>query len=1283
MTEINTQNQGNLPIILEQNQRLSHSLLWQLQRNYFEQQSIQAWSQGTVPHYITSNPFIANAYAKVVFGFFRDCHAITNSSETLPQFDINQPIYIIELGSGSGRFAYHFLKRFQDIKTNSICQNIPFQYIMTDFTERNLDAWESHPCLQQFLDRGILDFACFDLENNRELQLSHSGNILSADTIKNPVIVIANYVFDSIPQDAFYLENGELYERLVTLSTSQHVANIDNPELLKYLKTTYNNRLIQSEYYEDPEFNQILKNYQQQLTHTTLIFPIAALQGIRNLRHLSGERLLLLSADKGYSQTSSLQNRGDPAIARHGSFSMMVNYHAIAQYFQNQGGQFLNTTHSHASLNICAFLLGSLPHDYLETRLAYREAIEKSSPDDFFALKKGIEKNYQTLTLQQIIAYLRLSYWDANIFWGCFPTLMQQVESASESMESEVYLAIEQIWDNYYPIGEKRDIAFALGTLLSQMQYYPQALQYFDYSLAHYGANADTLYNMGICHYQLEQLEEAQERITLSLELKPDFTAAKRMEIHLQKILNPMATEALAEFPLEEEVAVQITQQEMEMESPIKEILFLLQRLDLRLEYALATAKITYGESTTKDPYRGLHINSEDVHSSLSHPPRVPLFHPDVEINLPADFVPADSRLAQLQQQFELSDFDLEIIAIALAPELDSRYDTLYAYLQNDVRSKRPTVDLALNLLSTTAVEKLQRRIHFAPDAPLIRHNLLHKLPSDNRTNSTFLAQELHLDEQVVRFLLAQPGIDTRLAPFCQLIRPTISLGNLPLNPEIKQALSTLLIENRQKLKPLQFYFQGTDIPIKVSTAEALASELKLPLLKANLAQITENKNNFKPTLNLIFREAWFQNALLYFEGLDILSGDDMAIDYQYLMEAIAQTRDSGITENAIATILSGTQPWIPPATAVIGIISVSFPIPNYDQRRDVWQTHLTEANLSIDNTNLDTLTNRFLLTSHQIANAVKSAENTILWEMSKGLSNQLSKITIDALFSSARAQSGHHLAALTQKIEPKYSWEDIILPPDAKTQLQEICDRTKYRHLLQEKWGFNRKLSLGKGLNVLFSGPPGTGKTMAAEVIASELLLDLYKIDLSQIVSKYIGETEKNLNRIFTAAANSNAILLFDEADALFGKRSEVKDAHDRYANIEISYLLQKMEEYEGIAILTTNFRSNMDDAFMRRLAFIIEFPFPNQKQRRLIWQQIWPDTIPAISDLDLEFLAHHFEITGANIRNIALAAAYLAAADGGVINMIHLIRAIRREYQKMGKILREEDFGKYAGLR
>jgi SpoVK/Ycf46/Vps4 family AAA+-type ATPase len=204
----------------------------------------------------------------------------------------------------------------------------------------------------------------------------------------------------------------------------------------------------------------------------------------------------------------------------------------------------------------------------------------------------------------------------------------------------------------------------------------------------------------------------------------------------------------------------------------------------------------------------------------------------------------------------------------------------------------------------------------------------------------------------------------------------------------------------------------------------------------------------------------------------------------------------------------------------------------------------------------------------------------------------------------------------------------------------------------------------------------------MAAEIMAAELGLDLYKIDLSTVVSKYIGETEKNLARIFVEAETSNAILFFDEADALFGKRSEVRDAHDRYANIEISYLLQKMEEYEGVVILATNFRKNMDDAFVRRIHFTIDFPFPSEKNRRQIWEKIWPERIPLDPDIDLGFMARHFEIAGGSIRNVALAASFLAADDGAIITMAHLIRATRREFQKMGKVVTEGEFGKYASM-
>jgi SpoVK/Ycf46/Vps4 family AAA+-type ATPase len=244
-----------------------------------------------------------------------------------------------------------------------------------------------------------------------------------------------------------------------------------------------------------------------------------------------------------------------------------------------------------------------------------------------------------------------------------------------------------------------------------------------------------------------------------------------------------------------------------------------------------------------------------------------------------------------------------------------------------------------------------------------------------------------------------------------------------------------------------------------------------------------------------------------------------------------------------------------------------------------------------------------------------------------------------------------------------------VILPADQTAQLHEICDSVRLRRQVYEEWRFGRKLSTGKGLSVLFTGPPGTGKTLAAEVIAGELGLELFRIDLSQVVSKYIGETEKGLDRLFTAAENANAILFFDEADSLFGKRSEVKDAHDRYANIEIGYLLLKMEEYEGVAILATNLRQNLDEAFVRRLQFIVEFPFPDAGQRQRIWEVTFPREAPLDNDVDFESLARQVNLAGGSLRNIALAASFQAAKSGGPIRMQHITHATRREHHKIGR--------------
>lgn len=609
---------------------------------------------------------------------------------------------------------------------------------------------------------------------------------------------------------------------------------------------------------------------------------------------------------------------------------------------------------------------------------------------------------------------------------------------------------------------------------------------------------------------------------------------------------------------------------------------------------------------------------------------------------IPAAVIPAGSRIAWLQYTFGLSDFDLDLLTLALAPELDRRYDHLYAYLQNDTHCTRPTVDLALRLFSATIADKLSDRCYFATDAPLIHQEILHLI--SNQTRSTLLTQELHLDEQIIRFLLHQPGLDSQLKPFCHWVDLTLPAAPLHLGSDLHS--------------PLRLYFQGSDHPSKLQTARALAKAIDAPLLKAELPRLVHAKVEAEPALKRLFREAVLEAAVLYLEGVEVLY--EQPTVYGFLLQALAAHQGM--------TILTGELGWRSEISEPLGVVTVAFPLPDFNQRRKGWEHYLKQSEISIEEKDLNALAARFRLTETQIADAIMTVIQQAKW-------NDRSFALLD-LFAAARAQAGQRLDGLAKKIEPSYSWEDIVLPSAQLVQLRELCNQAKYRQVVFEDWGFGR-LSLGKGLNALFSGLPGTGKTMGAEVIAQDLQLDLYKIDLSQIVSKYIGETEKNLDRIFTIAANSNAILLFDEADALFGKRSEVQDAHDRYANIEIGYLLQKMEEYEGIAILTTNLRSSLDDAFVRRLQFMIDFPLPQERDRLEIWQRVLPPQTPRSEDVDLGAIARRFELSGAHIRNIALAAAFLAASEAGIVTMNHLIRATQREYQKMGKLWVEGDRG------
>jgi tetratricopeptide (TPR) repeat protein len=520
--------------VLEEKQRLSQSLLWQAQRHFFERQGIEAWRQRIVPHYITNNSYLANTYARLVFAFLRDCQAVTVAPGEggFPPLNLSQPLYIIELGSGSGRLAFHFLKNFLPLFNRSALKEIPIKFVLTDFAEQTLAFWQTHRSLQPFLASGHLDFAHFDAEQTQELYLRQSGETISPATLKNPLILLANYFFDSIPQDAFYIEAGQLDEYLVTTISLEAETDFARPDLLQQIEVSYERRPTTADYYDEPDLNHILRSYQHRLKDTVLLFPHVALRCLRYFRELSSGRLLLISADKGYSREEDLQGRGDPHLNLHGSFSMMVNYHAIGEYFRLHEGQVHLTGYRPANLNISAFLLGQQP--FIETAQAFYEACEQGGPDDFFHLKQGLEKHYGELTLPQLLAALRLSRWDTNLFLGCFPTLLELAETASQTWRKELHQAIEQVWDHYYPLGEEKDLAFNLGLLLYALDDYPEALKFFNLSLHEESPDPRTLYNIAVCYHALNQPKVALKYLRQTVTLDPSLESAQALRLKLE-----------------------------------------------------------------------------------------------------------------------------------------------------------------------------------------------------------------------------------------------------------------------------------------------------------------------------------------------------------------------------------------------------------------------------------------------------------------------------------------------------------------------------------------------------------------------------------------------------------------------------------------------------------------------------------------------------------------------------------------------------------------------------
>ncbi|WP_298432645.1 AAA family ATPase [Geobacter sp.] len=617
--------------------------------------------------------------------------------------------------------------------------------------------------------------------------------------------------------------------------------------------------------------------------------------------------------------------------------------------------------------------------------------------------------------------------------------------------------------------------------------------------------------------------------------------------------------------------------------------------------------------------------------------------------------------LLRLSQLFRLTPFEEQCLIVALAPELDGKYERLYAYLNDDVTRRLPIAGLVLDLLCATPRERIEARRFFDPRAPLLRYRLIRFAdPSDN-PSPALLSRPLGIDERIAGFLLGAPPGDPRLGRAASLEQPGEGLDLLTLPAgeveRLRRFAADHFRDSARRGRNLVLHFHGPPGVGKKGLVSALCADLGTTLVTADLRRLADGPLPFEEAAMLLCREAALHPAALCLEQCDFLLEDEGGERARCLAEAVATF--------SRLTFFLGSKPWRPDGLFKDELfVSIPFPVPGDADRKGFWEKELERAGDPAHSIDVEMLAGAFRLTPGQMRHALTDAADRARVRSAKG-----EGISADDLLAACRSLSAPRLGGLARAVRPSFGWNDLVLPADQRGQLEEICARARHRHLVIGSWGFGRKLSYGTGQNVLFSGPSGTGKTMAAQVVASELGLDLFRIDLSQVVSKYIGETEKNLDRIFTAAAAGNAILFFDEADALFGKRSEVKDAHDRYANIEIGYLLQKMEEYEGIAILATNLRANMDEAFVRRMQAIVEFPFPDEAQRRRIWEVVIPDRVPLGDDVDFGLLAREVRLAGGNIRNIALAAAFFAAADGETVTMGHLMRAVRREYQKLGR--------------
>jgi hypothetical protein len=655
-------------------------------------------------------------------------------------------------------------------------------------------------------------------------------------------------------------------------------------------------------------------------------------------------------------------------------------------------------------------------------------------------------------------------------------------------------------------------------------------------------------------------------------------------------------------------------------------------------------------ETGQDDRFRGLYISDDDVDALLlaGQASTDGLASDDVANRASSDvptgsdtgsgMVPPEaSRILRLCRAFGLDSLDLDILMIAVAADLDARFERLYAYLQDDVTRRRPSIGTALEIcaLSTWSIEA---RRHFAVGAPLLAGGLV----GIEDTDRPLLTRALRVPDRIVEYLL---GGDAPDASIRELITSV---------PTVELVATTELTEVLRRGVALA-YFQDR---VGSATVSVAAGALAATGARAMTLDLDRMAAADDPALlaRAAAREARLLDAGIVAGPIDALA-------------RVAPGAIRALADVPVPVVLVGRVAWEAAWSERVPWVADA-PLATTDDRKRLWTVGLDP----LDAAQLAESMAGFRLSPEQIQRAKRSAHV-------RSLAQGDGPRTAD-LQAGARAENASGLDRLARRVEPRARWDDLILPDGTREELTELGARARRRDLVLGEWGLGGGATHGRSVTALFAGDPGTGKTMAAEVVAAELGLDLYVIDLSSVVDKYIGETEKNLDRIFTEADRVNGVLLFDEADAIFGQRSEVRDARDRYANVEIAYLLQRMEQFDGLAVLTTNLRANIDEAFLRRLDAVVDFPMPEVADRLAIWHLHLPERIPTMPDVDLRFMAEHFELAGGHIRNICLTAAYLAADRDGRVSMADIVHGAEREYSKMGRLTVEAEFGPYLPL-